>query len=275
MLRRTAHQTEMIAPLILHERLPFYPWMRTGGVRLPGLSPISVEDWLKQDEVFAAQMAYRDALVRKRRGEVYAVLPEAEAGARELLSILLEELPLRAGYNREGTRAIRPDGVAVETEGLPPLLAAGRLVQEDFALIVKAGSTHRLVGGMICFPANWNLADKLGKSLGGLHGPVEVFDAEMAKRTGRVFNNLRADTPLERANFLIYTNPDLHQPAHAPKRLMTGADRFVRVERQTLRRLPRTGAIVFAIHTYLVRAGSLDPDRFAALAALGPELTKT
>jgi hypothetical protein len=49
----------------------------------------------------------------------------------------------------------------------------------------------------------------------------------------------------------------------------------VRVERQTLRRLPRTGAIVFAIHTYLVRAGSLDPDRFAALAALGPELTKT
>ncbi len=264
----------MDAPLILHDRLPLHPWMRMGGARLPGLSPIKTDDWLCRDEIFGAQMAYRDVLVRERRSEVYAMLPEAEAGARELLSILMEELPLRAGYNREGTQIIRPDGVTVETSGLPPLLAAGRLVQEDFALMAKTGDGHTLVGGLICFPANWNLADKLGKSLGGLHRPVEVFDAELTARTERVFENLRVETPLERANFLVYTNPDLHQPARSPKRLTQGGPRFVRVERQSLRRLPETGVIVFAIHTYLVRASALDAESFTTLAALRPELVE-
>jgi len=275
MLRRTVHQTEMSAPLILHKRLPIHPWTRAGGVRLPGLAPIKIRDWLRQDEVFTAQMAYRDVLARDKKCEVYAALPEAKAGADELLFVLLNELPEHASYRRAGTQLTRPDGISIETARLPPLLAAGQLVQEDFALMAKSGNSHRLDGGMICFPANWCLADKLGKSLGKLHDPVEVFGEAMTERTERVFDNLRTDTPLERANFLIYTNPDLHQPARSPKKLTEGAPRFVRAERQTLRRLPRTGVIVFAIHTYLVRADSLDADTFAALAALRSELRAT
>ncbi|MEO9971958.1 MAG: DUF3445 domain-containing protein [Hyphomonadaceae bacterium] len=247
-------------------------WMTPSGARLPGLSPIPTKDWLIRDDAFAAQLAYRDQLIRSKKDDVYQALPECEAAAGELLEILLSELPKTQAYSLEENTLTRPDGARIDTASGPPLLVAGQLAQEDFALLSKSGDTYRLIGAVICFPANWRLSDKIGKSLGGLHDPVAAFDANMEQRTHRVFDHLRADTPLQRANFLIYTNPDLHQPQRAPKTIAAGMPRYVRVERQSLRRLPKTGAIVFAIHTYLVPAATLTPPQFAQLAALRPQL---
>jgi hypothetical protein len=58
----------------------------------------------------------------------------------------------------------------------------------------------------------------------------------------------------------LLDRPDLFQPQ--PKRAQvppSGAltDWFFRVERQTLRQLPRTNAIVFTIRTYVASAASL------------------
>ena len=77
-----------------------------------------------------------------------------------------------------------------------------------------------------------------------------------------------------RANFLVYTDPDLHQPLPegVAKRFDVSAPRYIRVERQTLRRLPQTKAIVFAIHTFQTPASTLSATSYARLAALRPEL---
>jgi len=50
--------------------------------------------------------------------------------------------------------------------------------------------------------------------------------------------------------------------------------RYIRVERQTFRRLPKTLAVVFAIHTYIVPESALSPEEHAALSEFKPELLK-
>ncbi|MGB3148856.1 MAG: heme-dependent oxidative N-demethylase subunit alpha family protein, partial [Paracoccaceae bacterium] len=61
------------------------------------------------------------------------------------------------------------------------------------------------------------------------------------------------------ANSLLYVDPSLHQPRQeGESRPRQGlAAEFVRSERQCLRRLPETGAVIFSIHTYVVHRDNL------------------
>jgi len=70
----------------------------------------------------------------------------------------------------------------------------------------------------------------------------------------RLFDGVRAGRPMWRANLLRYDAPDLHQPrTEDDPRPAGGPDaKYARSERQSVLRLPETGAVVFAIHTSVV-----------------------
>lgn len=251
-------------PEILNPRLPIAPWMAGHTLRLPGTTPIDPADWLQRDEVFAEQMAWRDALIAGRGPEVHALLPGAEPAAEELLGAVLAHLEGVPGYRRTGAAMRRPDGVLVPLDG-PPLLTAGRLVQEDLCLLEKAegAAEHRLTGAILCFPSNWTLAEKLGHGLSRIHRPVEPYDETLARRVQRMFDTIRPEAPVMRANLLIYGAGDLWNPRREFERHRPppGEGRFVRVERQTMLRLPLTRAVVFSIHTYMVEPVALTPEQ--------------
>lgn len=242
---------------ICQKVLPVKPWMQAKTRRLPGIQPVAKGEWLLRDDAYAAQMAYRDKLIARRRADVFQATPESLPMQEELLETVLSELDTA---HRNGQR---PDGVQVPLTG-PPLLVAARLVQEDL-LIMDMAAEPRLVAGVLCFPASWSLTEKFGGGLMDVHGYVDEYTDEMAARVRRLFEAIRPEEPLWRANFLRYAEADLHQPRRvgenkpAPE---TGG--FVRVERQTLRKLPRTGAVVFAIHTYVIRWDQLDSAEQAA-----------
>jgi hypothetical protein len=65
---------------------------------------------------------------------------------------------------------------------------------------------------------------------------------------------VRWEAPLARANLHRYDRPDLFQPhvEAAPRPVGTAASPYLRSEWQVIRRLPRTGAVVFSIHTTMV-----------------------
>jgi hypothetical protein len=67
-------------------------------------------------------------------------------------------------------------------------------------------------------------------------------------------------------NFFTYDDFMLHHPRVEGdwRRQPTGKS-YVRCERQTLLRLPRTGAVLFAIHTIVVDANQISPEDYAAL----------
>ena len=239
---------------ICQDELPLRPWKERRTSRLPGLNPLPPAEWLQFDEAFCMQMAYRDHLVAKRREDVFATTATAEAASFELLDILIADISVRPDYHITNKRVERPDGVVVDPKSDHPLVIAGRLVQEDFCILNRGSTEHVLTGAILCFPASWLLHEKLGRPLAAIHGPVEEYDGRISRGVQRILDVLRPELPVWRANNLVYSNPDLFQPRSENDRRRTDREgcNWIRVERQTLRKLPATEAVVFGIHTYVV-----------------------
>ncbi|GHE00257.1 hypothetical protein GCM10008024_11040 [Allgaiera indica] len=256
---------------ILHDSLPFAPWTDPRSRRLPGIQPLPTDDWLRVDEAFAGQMAERDRLIADRPEAVHALTPTARAAAGELLDQVLAELAKFPGYHLGSEAVTRPDGVAVVLDRSAPLRTLGRLCQEDFCLLQRdeeGGGEHVLTGAILCFPASWTLAEKIGRPLTAIHTPVVPYDADLARRVQRLFDAIRPGQGLWRQNALLYADAALHHPRSeaAPRERPVSEAPYLRSERQCLLRLPRTGAVVFSIHTYLLRTSDLTPEQAQALA---------
>lgn len=223
--------------------------------RLPGTRPLDPADWLVTDEAHAGQMALRDELVRNRRDEVIALDEAARAAAQELLALILEALSVRPAY-AVGARVRRPDGTEVAPDRTDPLGTLGRVVQEDFCLLEKRGDEHVLTGAVLCFPSRWLLAEKFLRPLVRIHAPVAPYDEDVARRVQRLFDGVRPGRPLWRANLVRHRDPALFQPVSetAKEREQVGDEPYLRSERQCILRLPVTGAVVFSIHTTVIRA---------------------
>ena len=250
-------------PIICQKSLPFTPWMQDKTRKLPGIQPVPKGEWLLRDDAFAAQMDYREELLKMRRAEVFRATDASLPAQVELLDTVLSEID----YSVDGDRITRPDGGIVSLGSDQPIVVAARLIQEDLILMENLTGEPELTAAVLCFPASWTLDEKFTRGLIGIHGTVDEYDADVAKRVQRMFDAIRPEQPLWRANFMIYADSELHQPRLEgdsradPK----GDGKFARVERQTLRKLPKTGVVVFGIHTYVVPLDVLDVEARKAL----------
>ena len=253
---------------ILQDRLFDAPWGDPSFRRLPGMRPVGADDWMLVDEVFARQMALRDRFLAARRDEVVAMLPGAREAAEEMLDLVLATLARRADFAVGPEAVRRPDGVDVPILRDDPFGTVGRLLQEDVCLLEKSGEEHVLTGAVLVFPSGWTLAQKIGRPLLRIHAPVPPYDADVGRRVQRLFDGLGAGRPLMRANVLWHGLPTLHQPRREgePKPHSAEGDGYLRSERQCLVRLPKSGAVIFTIHTCIVARDALSPGEKAALA---------
>lgn len=252
---------------VLQTRLPAYPWMDPRLSRLPGILPFDRAEWLELDEAYAGQMAERDRLIAERPSDVLALADGVWPAAAELYRTVLADLP-GLGFRLSPTAAVRPDGVAVPLDPDRPLLTLGRLVQEDLCLMEPGGQgEHVLTGAVLCFPASWTLAEKIGRPLIRIHAPVRDYDAGVAPRVQRLFDAIRPERPLWRMNYNRYMTADLFQPRREgePRPRPAGPAPYLRSERQCLLKLPETGAVVFSIHTYVVAMEALPETARVAL----------
>ena len=254
--------------VVLHPSLPFAPWADPRCRRLPGVMPLAMDDWLQVDAAYGGQMALRDRLIAERPDEVHALWPDAVPAASELLQGVLGRLP-GLGFGAADGQWLRPDGARVTVDAARPLMTLGRLLQNDFCILQNDGSgEHRLTGAILCFPAGWLLHQKLGMPLARMHAPISRYSDDTARRVQRLMDAVRPEAPLWRANAHRSRSPLFnplpeghpHDKAHLPML-------YVRSERQCLIRLPLTRAVVFTIHTYLVRLEDLTSEQAAALAA--------
>ena len=116
---------------------------------------------------------------------------------------------------------------------------------------------------VLCFPAYWRLADKLGQPLTGIHAPVPVYQDDLARRVNRVFEALRPENPVMRYNWGLAPIADLHTPPQAKAtwpEIKQSTPLFLRTERQTLRRLPGSDAVVFGIRSSVSPLSGLSPE---------------
>ncbi len=210
-------------------------------------------------------MRQSGALLHARHGEVFQTLPEAKLASEETLRLLLEHLRRHhsdrfAFEGAEFRNLSTGERWDIEHSRLQPLDQAGRLVQEDFCILQSDGENYRLTAGAVCFPSNWLLSDKIGCTLADVHVPVPGYADKLQKPVDRFFNNLSADAIVWRANWTIHDSPTLFKTTHDPAPTTVtsgnaGETLWFRVERQTLRRLPESGAVLFTIRTHLTQLG--------------------
>jgi len=263
---------------------PGPPWLSMG------VRPLDLSDWLVLDDRSDAELALKDQLLRDRHHEVFAAVPGTEAAGAEVLELVGAWLATHAHPEPAGPDGSRQPSGGTRSGGqqeLHPLDRAGRLVQEDLCLLGSADGHYVLEAASLCFPSHWVLAEKLGRSVAAIHAPVPHYSAELESRVDTFMARLRADRPVMRRNLSIHSHDDLFRPdphespaSFAPD--VSGLDQvWLRRERQTLVRLPATGAVLFTIKTQQcpVRALARRPEVARALAvklrALEPELAAT
>lgn len=227
---------------------PRYVPVDPKGFRLAmGLRPLDLAEWLEGGDDARAQIARRRELIASRRAEVDAHLPGSAPACAELLDLV------RAHLARHDPASL--EGAPSDPE---PLVAASLLVAEDLCVLERTVGGWTLTAATVCFPSRWRLADKIGTTLDAIHGPVPGYEEAIGAPTRAFFDRLSVEKPVWRLNWTLLDDPTLFQPAPGrPATAADPADLVFRVERQTLRRLPVTGAVVFTIRTYCTRAGVL------------------
>lgn len=252
-----------------------------------GLKQLDPTTWIEIDETFDFQLAEKRRLYAEHAPDVFVAEPGTEEAQAEVLALLIEHLPARfpERFRREGDRLIvagHPELDEPEAQELPPLHRASLLVQEDLILMRRGEESWRLAAGSLCFPSSWLLTEKFGKPMSAIHEPVPGFGpgTRNAGLIDRMFDKLQVVQPVERFNWSVQAGDALYHPLSNVERIDRATGRpirfpdveaagraFIRVERQTLRKLPKSGDILFTIRIHLDPIGLLKgrPDR-AALA---------
>jgi hypothetical protein len=260
-------------------RPPYRPFA-DGPHRLAmGLMRVAEADWLELDAGLATALAAKRALLAERHGEVFCAEPEAESPAAELLALMAAHLPRHhpALFHREGNHLLNlatNEAWDLAAPDLHPLELAGRLVVEDLCLLEARAGIYVLTGASLCSPARWRLAEKMGQPLTAIHAPVPGYAESLGAPVERFFATLKPGRLVGRLNWGIADNPAPFQPiGHVTAGDITsanaGARLWLRVERQILRRLERSGAVVFSIRTHITRLDRAiaSPAEAQALAA--------
>lgn len=220
------------------------PKARGGGQLRMGLVKLEEHEWLQPNPDAAARAA---GFAQFPEG--VQLTPEVEAPGHELAAML---------------------GVA---GALPEAALA---THEDLCLLTKRDdeAVYRLIGAAVAWPSDWRPVEKIGLPLRALHAPIQGYEEHLATGVDRFMATLRPGAIYGRCNwFIAATGERRWLPDRAPHEAFAhvtpenaGSTLFVRSERQTLRRLPETGAILFTIGIYVEPLGRLAPANIARLA---------
>ena len=207
-----------------------------------GVRPLDPADWFVRGPDAEGWIAEKAHILDEHHDTAFAAIPGIEDEAGEVAEAIVAHLCRR--------------GDPVELDPSPhPLEAASRLVAEDLVLMVEREGRLVFGGGSVCFPNRWDLRSKLGRTMREVHEPVALLNDQLGDPVDGFLGRLRPEQSYWRLGWGIIDVPDGYTPTDGsgPVRPERPApdDLYVRVERETLRRFPRTRALLFTIRTFV------------------------
>lgn len=251
----TADGLPVVAPDWLDElRLDAGPPYQTMGTR--ALDPAA---WLVSDARRDGELARKRELLATTGDLVAGALTPARAACEEALAMVTGfvggDAPSLAGLP------------FAEDDPIAPLVRAALAVQDDLAVMQEIDGEWILSAAVVCFPSHWTPSEKLGLPLGLVHTPVAHYERELSEKVDRFHDRLATDRPAWRRNWSVNPTSELHLPDRGAMRSVAlepgwhiaddGSPMWIRSERQTLRRMPESGAVLFAIRVQLAPLGVL------------------
>jgi hypothetical protein len=175
------------------------------------------------------------------------------------------------------TKALFPAQSSPSTPTARLLETLGRTIDEEFLFLLPedeekpvdnvdkdspSDTKYKLEAYVCVCPSGFDPLQKLGKRLAAIHEPVPGYPTKLENSMDRFFTRLEVGKYVRRVNWSLTTNTELYagdqdNHAYGDKVVteMKDSDLIVdntvlRCERQTLHRLPKSKAIVFAFKTY-------------------------
>ncbi|KAL3482022.1 hypothetical protein BJX99DRAFT_218016 [Aspergillus californicus] len=249
---------------------------------------LDVENWLTLDKNYMDEHVVRSQLLKQERDKVLQCLPESYDACLEALEEVVEFLTQRYAsmfeMKKNGEKTTVYNKMTNETfvfggekgEQMDPLEMAVRLTMEDLSILMKNGDEeYYLAASASLFPVGWTVQDRIGWTISQLHNPVPLWHQQVANSVSKFLCRLTPNSPMERSNYFVEVkrpDEDLFETLYRPTTLSednpnpSPKDIVVRRERQTFRRLPRTGAIVFGVKTFLTTLEELPMQELQNLA---------
>jgi len=239
-----------------------------------GLRNMNWNEWIELDSHYPKFHADKAARILERGSKCCYTDPTAMDGAIELLEELAAYLPERYPSLFIRTHVGINNLLTGETFNIierplaeDPMQMCGRLVQDDLAIMFeREDGQYYLLAGSILLAGFWRLEDKLGMPLSEIHtsGDVPGFKEKLEKGMMNFFRRVMPNGPVQRNNYFIQVDDSLPWSSSiGPEDGAPGTvgwftaqknkaikHHYFRSERQTLRRLPRSGGVVFTIRTY-------------------------
>ncbi|KAJ5894909.1 hypothetical protein N7495_006600 [Penicillium taxi] len=254
---------------------------------------LDVQNWLTLDKNYMAEHRVRDHLLREKRDKVLRCLPESIDACQEALGevskFLCQRFPNVFHKVTEGEKEwvenlmtkekfdIDSCGDSSIENNTEALEAAVRLTMEDLSILLKNDEgEYYLAASASLFPTGWTVEERIGWSISRLHNPVPLWHQQVGSSVCKFLSRLTPTSPMERSNYFIEVkkpNEDLFDILYRPGALcekelckLSPNEIIIRRERQTFRRLPRTGALLFAVKTYLTPIEELPMQELENLA---------
>jgi len=240
------------------------PWDGSHPLFRIGLAPLGDAALLEPDALAPAHLAEKRRLLDERFGDVFAAEADTLAAQAEVLAMI----------------SALAGGLSAPAEGLLPIVQAALMVQEDLVLMRKGESGWRIAAACVCFPSSWNVRDKVGRPMHEVHSPGPGFGAgtRNAMMIERIFDHLQPGEPVMRMNWSLYPDDRLFHGQERSDRPRSGeiGEIFLRVERQTLTKLPVSGDILFTIRIHVdpVSAIGSHPESARLAAGLAASLRR-
>ena len=236
-----------------------------------GLAPVRNSEWIQFSLRHADNMREKRSRMSAQRDRYYRTLPESLPAQRELRERVVTHLVTDHAdrYARAGSKLTSCcESLAwhLDDPDVEPLRQLSEIVEEDFMLLQELDGVMRITASANAYSSSGRLVSAVGQTVHWAHIPVPMLSEKLGGRIDRVLSSVHEDTPCERFNWQVTPMATLFFPddphranANAMHAVLDALGRepgsagellFIRVERQTLSRLPDSRAVAFSLHTY-------------------------
>ncbi|KAF9691617.1 hypothetical protein EKO04_010374 [Ascochyta lentis] len=216
--------------------------------------------WLELENTYEERMKQRSQLFARYGDAVLQALPGSELACKELMETALQFLCARYPqyFSLNTSKTVLLNAILkTETElrQTPPLHVILQNIPEDFAIMLRDEKTGHYVfrAGIICSALGWNVSTKIGLQLHEIHASIPDYNEKMRFSMDRYFARMATNKPIQRGSWGLEVDQPLFMPPGNPHEAQRGyqmpdlelARCHLRVDWQTLRRLPLSGAVLF------------------------------
>lgn len=247
-------------------------FLRAGLKRLRHFKHFLVEDYQHIRRVLDIKKKHLED--PETLAERFAMEPSSLEAQRETLELLIGYLPTRypelyTYHKSSHSLTVHPIETTFKINEWKhcPLLLCSRIVHEDLVLVrpgealpdAKDGTDgYYMAAACVLFSFN-DVPQKLGKPVEFIHAPVPGYRKHLRTTMNVMFSKLLPEKPMWRNNWGLTKSASLDEPysgsyqTRVANNIKTGVTEeevkamHLKVEYQTIRRLPRTGYLLFTV----------------------------